>query len=93
MSNTYIYIIQDINGFIKIGHSKNVNKRLKQLQTAHRAKLKLIAYAQAPTYIEKRLHKMFFYHRCNGEWFECTQELLNTLIEYLQERYPTEIYV
>lgn len=89
---TNIYIIQDSQGLIKIGHSTNVSKRIKHLQTAHGVKLKLLASAIAPSYIEKRLHKMFFFHRKSGEWFSCSYNLIKLIIEYLSERYPTTIY-
>ena len=44
MNNDDLYIIQsDKTGMIKIGRSKNPQKRLKQLQTGNPNKLKLIA--------------------------------------------------
>ena len=44
MKKDDLYIIQsDFTGMIKIGRSKDPNKRLKQLQTGNPNKLKLIA--------------------------------------------------
>ena len=44
MNNDDLYIIQsDVSGNIKIGRSKDPQKRLKQLQTGNPNKLKLIA--------------------------------------------------
>lgn len=84
---TNIYIIQDARGYIKIGRSDNVSRRLKQLQTAHSHPLKLIYLCSAPSYLEKRLHSMFFLYKKQGEWFDCSPSLLKTIIEYLSERY------
>jgi hypothetical protein len=92
MSNIYTYLIQDCNGLIKIGQSKNVKKRIQQLQTAHGKKLKLLAYCLADKYLEKRLHRMFFFHRKQGEWFDCSSEIKTTIINYMRERYPTTSY-
>lgn len=62
-------------GNIKIGVSKNPYDRLKELQTGHSAKLKIIemfpfesrmqAYAT-----EKQLHRRYQRHKVRGEWFK-----------------------
>ena len=74
MQNDDLYIIQsDVTGMIKIGRSKDPQKRLKQLQTGNPNKLKLIAYFEGEGWREKLLHEHLSSHRLEGEWFsyEC----------------------
>ncbi len=69
----YIYLIRCAeNNFYKIGISKNVEQRLKQIQTSVPDKVYLVnKYESQYAYkIEKALHNFFkLYHR-NNEWFE-----------------------
>jgi hypothetical protein len=85
-NNTYIYIIKNKNNQIKIGYSKNPFKRLKQLQTANSEKLELLAFFYANKVIEKRLHKMFYFDKKMGEWFNLSPAKLEYLLDYLKER-------
>lgn len=90
-SSTFIYVISNNNHAIKIGHSYDPFKRLRQLQTGNDSKLKLLLIVEADKHLERRLHKMFFFHKRCGEWFNVTPELLDVIINYLVERYPTKI--
>lgn len=65
-----IYLISD-GEKVKIGYSKNPQKRLKQLQTGHPNRLKLIKIWDAEPVKEKLLHRMLwmFHKDCKGEWF------------------------
>ena len=61
MNNDDLYIIQsDVTGMIKIGRSKNPQKRLKQLQTGNPNKLKLIAEFKEQGWKEKILQTFQF---------------------------------
>ena len=54
MNKDNLYIIQsDVTGMIKIGRSKDPQKRLKQLQTGNPNKLKLIAEFKGEGWKEK----------------------------------------
>ena len=69
----HLYIIQsDISGAIKIGRSKNPEKRLKQLQTGSPYKLQLLTVAKEKGDREKPLHRKFkpYKQACKGEWFD-----------------------
>jgi len=73
---SHLYFIQSANtGMIKIGRSKNPEKRLKQLQTGSPNKLKLIAVFEDMGDEEYGLHQRLreYKVRSNGEWFryEC----------------------
>lgn len=68
-----VYIILNKNtSQIKIGKSKNPNKRVKQLQTGSAGRLKLIAYWDCKDYFEKRIHRALslWRSRYDGEWFD-----------------------
>ena len=80
---TYIYIVRrGEDGPVKIGRTKDVVKRLTELQVGSSEKLKLVASFPAPEWVEDRLHSVLTAHRLNGEWFGwCTEiELLASLI-------------
>jgi hypothetical protein len=69
----YVYLIRCAeNNFYKIGISKNVETRLKQIQTTSPDKVSVVhkyesSYASK---IEKALHNFFKLHHRNNEWFE-----------------------
>lgn len=75
-----IYAISD-GEKIKIGYSKHPEKRLKQLQTAHPAPLKLIQTWQGDKILEKAIHhRLFsFRSRLNGEWFNLNHSHLSVI--------------
>ena len=95
-----VYFVTD-GQKIKIGNSKNVKKRVLQLQVANSKELVLLGYVQGDEEKEKYLHKVFNQYRirANGEWFEPAQELLdyintnnekeNTMVEWIDGKlYP-----
>jgi len=70
----YVYFIQSGGKAIKIGSAKNVDRRLKMLQTGNQFELKIVAKigfefeAEARAY-EKKLHRFFQSQHIRGEWF------------------------
>jgi hypothetical protein len=56
-------------GFVKIGWSKNVDTRLKSLQTSSPLPLTLLGKLAASRRLEKELHLRFEPYRASGEWF------------------------
>ncbi len=74
-----VYFIGD-GGFVKIGFTANLEKRLKQLQTGHRTPLYVLATIPGGTRnTERLLHEELKQHRGNGEWFKCQNEALQLL--------------
>lgn len=71
----FVYLIGEIdnNGRYKIGstRSKDVNHRLKQLQTGNSSELyiKEAFETEQPFKLEKMLHNHFKYKNLSGEWF------------------------
>jgi len=64
------------NGFVKIGFSVNVERRIRDLQKG--APYRLEVYAAIPGSLndEKQLHRRFIRHRTDiGEWFHYSDEI------------------
>ena len=75
----YVYLIgeKDNIGKYKIGStkSKDINKRLKQLQTGNSSELYIKEYYETehPFKLEKMLHNHFKSSNLIGEWFELSE--------------------
>ena len=75
----YVYLIgeKDNIGKYKIGSTKakDVNKRLKQLQTGNSSELFIKEYYETehPFKLEKMLHNRFKSSNLIGEWFELSE--------------------
>jgi hypothetical protein len=89
----FIYFIlnQDSNA-IKIGRAKNLEKRLKTLQTSSPARLQLVKFIQVNCLdeaeaLEKFLHNQFNALKLTGEWFRAEAELLE-YIQNIKENHP-----
>lgn len=95
---SYVYFILN-NDKVKIGYTKNVKKRLKQLQTANGDNLILLGYIEGDKNVEHQLHEKFETYRIrdNGEWFFASEAIINFInennlnknirIEYIDEKY------
>lgn len=85
-----VYFIQEENdGLIKIGYSRNPNRRLKSLQTNNPRKLRILKVIDGEMCRETYLH-----HRCSkfnasGEWFHPHPELID-YIDMLGDDYSPE---
>lgn len=73
----------------KIGQSENPTKRLAQLQTGCPHKLELIASVYSDKWLERRLHKMFFFSKKRGEWFTLTPSQLSMILDYINSRFDS----
>jgi hypothetical protein len=72
----WIYVIQvGFDGAAKIGRTKSVAKRLKELQHAHVEGLRVLGAWRGMPSEEQELHREFADLRLRGEWFICTHEL------------------
>lgn len=75
----WIYFAQSgTDGAIKIGFSKNVKQRLKDIQCSSPEALTILAIHPGSVWNEQQLHKRFGEDRCraNGEWFRPSVKLL-----------------
>lgn len=87
---SYIYIVY--NGrYHKIGVSAAPERRVKQLQTASAAPLRLLrtypVNVKFARKLEQQLHRMLWQRRTrhNGEWFDLTDDHLDLIDEWLPE--------
>lgn len=70
-----VYIIEDSDGDVKIGHAKDVRNRFSNLQTAHKKPLSLLCSLPGGRFHESQLHNLFERSRIAGEWFKKTADL------------------
>jgi len=71
-------MIDNRNGYIKIGKSKNINYREKTLQSEV-PEIELLCYIDYN--IEKELHSMCDDKRVRGEWFNLSKKDINLIIK------------
>lgn len=70
-NKNWVYFIEGPEEKIKIGVSRSVKSRMKQLQTGSPVELKLIRKIKVGEKItEQYFHNKFRKHRVHGEWFE-----------------------
>ena len=81
-----IYFVQSgDNGTIKIGVTKDIDARIKNLQTGNHRKLKLLACVEAgedACFIESYLHNIFKDYRLEGEWFKSSPWMLSFISDF-----------
>jgi DNA-binding XRE family transcriptional regulator len=77
-----IYLISYDNQFLKIGYTKNITKRLSQLQTSIPIKLEVLHLIDGDITLEKKLHFLFKDLRTQGEWFNFD----NSILEYFVDK-------
>ena len=77
-----IYLISYDNQFLKIGYTKNITKRLAQLQTSIPIKLEVFHLIDGDISLEKEIHVLFKDLRTQGEWFNFD----NSILEYFENK-------
>lgn len=94
----YVYILSDSLGHYKIGRTKHLTNRIKQLSTQPPFAITLVAAFRAidASFMELSMHAEFMEHRLNGEWFNLTKEQVEGAIssfavgEYITEDFLAE---
>ena len=77
-----VYFIQETEtGAIKIGTTKELQKRLQGLRSSNPNELKLIATISGDSRVERALHHRFDRAHIRGEWFRPVPELLAYISE------------
>ena len=69
--------------YIKIGHSKNPEKRLSNIQTSNPKKVKLLWEFFGNIRFEYKIQRIFQKYHVRGEWFK-DNEVLRTFIENIK---------
>jgi Meiotically Up-regulated Gene 113 (MUG113) protein len=72
-------------GPYKIGHSKDVEKRLVQLRTGSPVSLEIKAVLPGGEDVEKILHWIFKGRRSHGEWFNLNGEDIRLIMKLSEE--------
>lgn len=99
----YIYIIGNDQGYIKVGVSKNPNKRVKQLSTGNEHKLTLLFTEEFDCtrkhllHIEKEIHRTLSHIaiKCQGEWFYIDEEKIDSIkhtLTFYRIRYEDNLF-
>ena len=86
-SDRFIYVLKS-NEYYKIGITKDIAKRMRELQTGNPIKHLFVCssfFEDAPRF-ERLLHEAFAQYRVEGEWFELPPEKLEELIEILKNK-------
>lgn len=102
MNSDYIYIISNEQNYIKVGVSKNPERRIKQLQTGNEHQLSLLFKEEFNCSrnhllkIEKELHKKLkqMTTKSIGEWFlldKCKIDNVKNIITFYRIRYEDDI--
>jgi hypothetical protein len=71
----YFIATQD-RSHVKVGWATSVRHRLNGLQTAHHQKLIVLAKFRGTVTDERDLHRALKKHRVRGEWFVCSDEVM-----------------
>lgn len=71
-----IYFIGSDGGPIKIGYTKDITIRLRDLRLANALPLSLLASTNGRTKLEREYHARFAAHRLHGEWFAPHPDIL-----------------
>lgn len=78
-----VYFIADtVNDVVKIGYTKDVKKRLKQLQTSNSNVLVLLGYMDGNEVEERNTHLLFSKFRLEGEWFRLDSDN-DVILDYI----------
>lgn len=90
--DTWIYFIQQkTGGPINVGSTRNVKRRLYDLQSACPEELRLMACVRARPSLESDLSAMLDGERIRGRWFEETQ-LTQNLMHAARQKGATGVY-
>lgn len=76
MNKRYVYLLKTPENIYKIGVAKDVDKRIKSLQTGCSDKIELVDkfLSNYPFKIESTLHRKYYDLKVNGEWYYLTNE-------------------
>lgn len=94
----YVYFLkargEDV--LIKIGRSRDPERRVSELQTGSPFKLKLLGRVRCKNdfhakQVEKAVHRIFHHCRRRGEWFKLSKQTLSTLHQIIKDANQDEV--
>ncbi|MBI3936395.1 MAG: GIY-YIG nuclease family protein [Betaproteobacteria bacterium] len=66
-----VYFVRAVGGgAVKIGRSRNIDRRITELQDACPHKLELVGSIDGDETVESLMHERFQAHRIRGEWYD-----------------------
>jgi DNA-binding CsgD family transcriptional regulator len=79
----HVYFARRVDGVgpIKIGCSRFVKDRMREIGYARGHKFEALACAPGGYWEERRMHRRFAHLRLDGEWFDAAPELLSLISE------------
>lgn len=83
-----VYVIEQ-DGYVKIGSTTTLKKRLAQLQTGCAVPLRLVGTCSGGFAREKALQREFGAWRRHGEWFKFPPDVMATLVLQLTVATPS----
>ena len=95
MNKIYILNEEGTSNY-KIGHTKNsIKSRIKGLQTGNSNKIIEIYSFESPfaTKIEHSLHFQYSIYNKNGEWFELTENQLDTIKNLIEKMNSNLLFI
>ena len=86
----FVYVIQDGNGLVKIGRTKNFESRFRSLKTGSSSALTLVALWPCDDAAEHEATKHEFWSDCrvHGEWFRIPEDVLQWWREFSGTHFP-----
>lgn len=81
----YVYLLKSENGFYKIGKTKDINKRLEQIQKEYPVKIKLIHFIKTDDYtaLENKFHRAYDQYRTDTtEWFKLPEKAVDEICSH-----------
>lgn len=93
MALPFVYVMQRDDGKVKIGISRDPDRRLSDIGAAQPDAVKLIVKVRvaAPAQVERFLHGLFRRHRVSGEWFLLDPRRVVHVLKGLAETLSGEI--
>lgn len=82
-SGRVYFIFNPARNAVKIGYTRSVDRRFRNLQTASPDKLELLGYIKGNRSAEAEFHERFAIHKSNGEWFEYVDEVKSAIADLL----------
>ena len=70
----YVYLMESRDAY-KIGISRNVPQRMKDLNCGSSNRVELVALRRGGSNLEARLHRRLADYRLNGEWFRACPDV------------------
>lgn len=89
--SSFIYAVTEDGQQHKIGHTRDLRRRLANLQTSHSKSLVFSAVICVPSCraraIEKKIHEDFAWRRVRGEWFRMSCEEAREFLAFARIRW------